>query len=160
MPLYSAASTTSTPIEMPLMMRLRMGKFCGAAKVFMGNSEISAPPGARICSVIRRVFLGIDNVHAGAEDGHRLAFGVDGAAMRGRVHAAGQAAENDQAAGGEIARQTLRHSQSVGRGMASAHHRDARLGDRFHISAYIKNQRRIVDLLQLRRIGGIIEADD
>jgi hypothetical protein len=41
-PLYSAASMTNTPTEIPLMMRLRMGKFCGAAKVFMGNSEINA----------------------------------------------------------------------------------------------------------------------
>src|SRR5208337_3289173 len=42
-PLYSAASTTSTPSEIPLMMRLRMGKFCGAAKVPRGNSEMTAP---------------------------------------------------------------------------------------------------------------------
>jgi|HubBroStandDraft_6_1064221.scaffolds.fasta_scaffold483432_2 hypothetical protein len=42
-PLYSAASTTSTPADMPLMIRLRMGKFCGAGKVPTGNSEIRAP---------------------------------------------------------------------------------------------------------------------
>src|ERR1700738_1868252 len=29
-PLYSAASTTSTPADVPLMIRLRMGEFCGA----------------------------------------------------------------------------------------------------------------------------------
>ena len=52
-PLYSAASTTSTPIDIPLMMRLRIGKFWGAAKVPRGNSVISAPPNARICSASR-----------------------------------------------------------------------------------------------------------
>jgi hypothetical protein len=54
-PLYSAASTTSTPSDIPLMMRLRMGKFCGAGNVPSGNSDIKAPPVARICSA-RRVF--------------------------------------------------------------------------------------------------------
>ena len=52
-PLYSAASTTRTPKEIPLVIRLRMGKFCGAAKVPMGNSEISAPPAERIWSARR-----------------------------------------------------------------------------------------------------------
>ena len=106
------------------------------------------------------VFLGINNVHTGAEDGHRLSLGVDGAAMRGRVHAASQAAEDDQAAGGQIACQPFRHSESVGSGMASAHHRDSGLGNRVHIAPHIKNQRRIVDLFELRRIGGIVQADD
>src|SRR5207302_9287752 len=54
-PLYSAASTTSTPIDRPLIIRLRMGKFCGAAKLVSGNSDNSAPPTDRICSA-RRVF--------------------------------------------------------------------------------------------------------
>jgi len=49
-PEYSAASTTSTPIAIPLMLRLRIGKFCGAGKVLTGNSEINAPPDATICS--------------------------------------------------------------------------------------------------------------
>src|SRR5438876_3779443 len=47
-PLYSAASTTRTPMAIPLMMRLRIGKFCGAGNVSNANSEISAPPSARI----------------------------------------------------------------------------------------------------------------
>src|SRR5713226_1030918 len=57
-PLYSAASTTSTPADMPLMMRFRIGKFCGAANVPMGNSEISAPPSDSICSERRLFSLG------------------------------------------------------------------------------------------------------
>ena len=35
--------------------------------------------------------------------------------------------------------------------MTSAYYRDTRLRDRIHISAHIKDQRRIVDLLQLLR---------
>src|SRR5712691_5219073 len=57
-PLYSAASTTSTPADMPLIIRLRMGKFCGAAKVLRGNSEIRAPPSATICSDRREFSFG------------------------------------------------------------------------------------------------------
>ena len=80
--------------------------------------------------------------------------------MRRRIYASSQAAENYQPAVRQIARQPLRHSQSVGRGMASADHRYPGLGDRIHASAYIKDERRIVDLLQLCGIGGIIQTDD
>jgi len=31
-------------IEIPVMMRLRMGKLCGAARVFKGNSQTTALP--------------------------------------------------------------------------------------------------------------------
>src|SRR5262249_5028255 len=51
-PLYSPASTTSTPRARPLITRLRMGKFCGAAKVSIGNSLTSAPPNSRMLSEI------------------------------------------------------------------------------------------------------------
>ena len=44
--------------------------------------------------------------------------------------------------------------------MARAHDCDSGLGDRLHISAYIKDERRIVNLLKLGGIGGIIQADD
>jgi len=43
--------------------------------------------------------------------------------------------------------------------MTSPRHGHARLGNLFHISADVENQRRIVNLLHLRRIIGIIEAD-
>jgi len=49
-PLYSPASTTSTPRDSPLMTRLRIGKFWGVGAAPMGNSLISVPPWARICS--------------------------------------------------------------------------------------------------------------
>src|SRR5207302_5704025 len=51
-PLYSPASTTRTPMARPLMMRLRMGKFCGAANVPTANSLITAPPSERMLSAI------------------------------------------------------------------------------------------------------------
>jgi hypothetical protein len=47
---YSAASTTTTPTDIPPMIRLAMGKFCEGANVPRGNSEIRALPSARICS--------------------------------------------------------------------------------------------------------------
>src|SRR5262249_6042499 len=57
-PLYSPASTTSTPRASPLMMRLRIGKFCGAAKLLRGNSLTSAPPEDKIPSAIFLFSLG------------------------------------------------------------------------------------------------------
>src|SRR5271166_6391669 len=51
-PLNSPASSTRTPMAMPLIIRLRMGKFCGAGNVPRGNSVRIAPPDARIWSVI------------------------------------------------------------------------------------------------------------
>jgi hypothetical protein len=44
--------------------------------------------------------------------------------------------------------------------MASTYDRYPSLGDCVHISAYIKDRRRIVDLLQLCGVGGIIQTDD
>ncbi len=44
--------------------------------------------------------------------------------------------------------------------MASAYDRNSRLSDRIHISPHIKDQGRIVDLFQLRRVGRIVQADD
>src|SRR6202789_1412460 len=37
-PLHSAASTTSTPADTPLMIRLRIGKFCGGGGTAIENS--------------------------------------------------------------------------------------------------------------------------
>jgi hypothetical protein len=77
--------------------------------------------------------------------------------MRGGIDTPGQAAEDYQAAGGEIARQAFRHSHSVGRGVARADHGDTRLAERAHVAAHKEHQRRIVNLLELLRIGGTVE---
>ena len=42
-PEYSAASTTTTPKDIPAMIRFRMGKFCGDGAVPRGNSDNIAP---------------------------------------------------------------------------------------------------------------------
>src|ERR1700691_17115 len=57
-PEYSAASTTSTPTDIPLKIRLRIGKFGGAANVPIANSETIAPPSAKICSANREFSFG------------------------------------------------------------------------------------------------------
>ena len=119
-PLYSAASTTSTPSEIPLIMRLRMGKFCGAAKVPSGNSETSAPPRNQNLLGQPGIFFRIQHVHPGSEHGRGLAFAGYCAAMRGGIDAAGHAAEDDQSPGGEIARQALGHAGAVRRGDAAS----------------------------------------
>ena len=52
-PLYCAPSTTSTPTLMPLMIRLRTGKFCGKAVAPIGNSETISPLAAISAASLR-----------------------------------------------------------------------------------------------------------
>jgi len=65
-PLYSAASTTSTPADMPLMMRLRMGKFCGAGGCRPGIGDQCAAEDHNLFGE-PRVFFRIHDVDSGAE---------------------------------------------------------------------------------------------
>src|SRR5207302_10254317 len=59
----------------------------------------------------------IDDVHAGTENSYGLAFALNGSAMSRCIHATCHAAEDRQAARGEIATQALGHPYSVRRGM-------------------------------------------
>src|SRR5205823_11362824 len=59
------------------------------------------------------VFAGIVDVDSGAEDGGSLRLGGDSAPVRGRVHAAGHATNNDDPTGRKVARESLRHPQAV-----------------------------------------------
>jgi len=83
------------------MIRLRMGKFCGGGGVPTGNSVISAPPRATICSVSRVFSFGYF-VNSGTEDGDRIPLGGDGSAMRRNIDATSQAADDHQAARGQV----------------------------------------------------------
>src|SRR2546422_2352885 len=78
--------------------------------------------------------------------------------MRSAVYASGQAAENHQAPSRQIAPQPLCHSCAVGSRMPRAHDRDSWLRDCFRIPAQVKNQRWIVDLLQLLRIRRVVKT--
>ena len=137
-----------------------MGKFCGAAKVPRGNSEISAPPKRQNLFRQPRVLLGIDDVDAGAEHGDGLAFGRDGAAMAGGIDSAGHPTDNDQSLGRKVAGQTLGHAGSVGRGMARSDDRNAGLRQQFGIPAHIKKKRWIVDFFQPRRVQRVVQSED
>ncbi|MNE66012.1 hypothetical protein D3C80_1615400 [compost metagenome] len=53
-PLATLASTTSTPSDKPLMMRLRRGKLLGLASAANGNSETTALPWATIAAARER----------------------------------------------------------------------------------------------------------
>ena len=102
-----------------------------------------------------RIFFRIDHVDSGAKDRERLAFGRDRAAMAGGVDAARHTANNDESLRGEIAGQPLGHARSIRRGMARPDHRDAGLGQQFRIAAHTKDQRRIVNFFQPRRIARV-----
>src|SRR3989442_8046517 len=93
-----------------------------------------------------------------AEHLHRLAFACHRTAMRSAVSAAGETAENHQAPSRQIAPQPLCHSRAIGSRMARAHDRNSWLRDCFRIPAQVENQRRVIDLLQLLRIGWIVKT--
>jgi hypothetical protein len=106
-----------------------------------------------------RIFLGIDHVNAGPKHRDGLAFGGDRTAMAGGVDAARHPTNNDQSLRGKIAGQALGHAGTIGRGMARSHHGDAGLGQHFGIAANSKDQRRIADFLQARRVRWVVHRD-
>ena len=81
-PLYSPASTTKTPRDRPLMIRLRIGKSRGRQTCRRGNSLTSAPPKREQLVGQLLIFARINNVDAGAENRYRAPFGRQ--AGRGR----------------------------------------------------------------------------
>jgi hypothetical protein len=111
-PLYSAASTTSMPADMPLMIRLRMGKFCEAGKVPTELRDARATESHDLLGE-PRVFLGVHGVNSGAEGGDRFSLGSDGSAMRRCIDAAHQATDDHHSASGEASRQALGHAAAV-----------------------------------------------
>ena len=158
-PEYSAASTTSTPIDMPLMNAVADGKILRSGKSSHGKfGDQRAAEGKNLLGQ-PRVFFGIDHIDAGAKYRDGFALGGDRAAMAGGIDAARHAADNDQSLRGQIAGQPLGHARAVGRGMARSDHGDAGLGQHFGIAANIKDQRRVVDFFQPRRIGRVVQRE-
>ena len=51
LPLFSPASTTTTPSLIPLIILFRLGKFCGTGTTFSSYSVITAPPYFIISSI-------------------------------------------------------------------------------------------------------------
>ena len=143
------------------MMRLRMGKFCGAGKSADGELADQRSAGRQDAVGDLLVLARIDHVNARPEDGDGLALAHQRAAMRGGIDTAGHAAGDHQAEiVGEIAGQTLGHAHTVGGRVTCADHRDAGRGKRVHVPADIHHDRRIVDLAQQGRIRGIVERED
>ena len=130
-PLYSAASITSTPTEMPLMMRLRIGKFCGAGNVPRGNSVRIAPPDAKNLVGELAIFLGINLINARAPNRDGGAMSVERSAMGGGIHSPCHATEYDESAGRKVAGQALSHARSVGRRMSRSNNCNSRLVNHF-----------------------------
>ena len=68
-PLNSPASTTRTPRDRPLMMRLRKGKLCGLGPVAEGKFADQGAAQFEDLLGELAVFARIDDIDAGAEDG-------------------------------------------------------------------------------------------
>jgi hypothetical protein len=80
--------------------------------------------------------------------------------MPGSINAARHPADDHESLGGEIARQAFGHPGTVGSWMSRANDRNARLIEQFSVTSNIKKKRRIVDLLQARRIEEIVLRED
>ena len=147
-----AASTTTTPSDRPEMSRLRRGKSRARGSQPSGISEIAAPRAQD--RVGEAVVLGrIDAVVPAGE--HRDGAGRKARAMRGRVDAAGEARDDDEARLAEPARQPLGDLDAGGRGVARADDRHAWARARTdRLTAHGDQRWRIVDCREARRIGG------
>ena len=99
-PLRSAASTTITPSDRPLMMRFRCGNVpasgCRARRRLADQGPVGGDLVGQLV-VLRR----IDVHHAAGQHGDGPAAGRQRAAMGGRVDAAGQAADDRQSGPGQ-----------------------------------------------------------
>ena len=158
-PERSAASTTITPSDMPLMMRFRWGKVPASGDERGGCSLIKAPVGRD--QVGQLVVLGrIDVHHAAGQDAERAAAGLQRAAMGGRVDPAGQAADDRQSGPGKAGRQPFGLPQPVGRAVPRADDADAQGVGRFERAADEEQARRIGDLAQGAGILGVGLGED
>ena len=78
------------------------------------------------------------------------------ALMRQAVYAARHAADDGQAALGQVVPQTLRHLNAIGRRAARAHHRDRMAVEHTRVSAHVKKRRRIVNFQKPLRIFRLV----
>lgn len=96
LPLRRAASTTTTPSERPLMIRLRMGKCRGSGKrsgrVFRNEQ---APLDDRPAQSV--IFFGVADIGARAEHGDGPARQIEGGEMCLLVDADGEAGNHGDA---------------------------------------------------------------
>ena len=95
----------------------------------------------------------IDMIVAAREHGDRA--GGEACAMGGGVDAAGEAGDDGEVRGAEIARQPLGETQPRGRGIARADDRDRRQMQHGGLAAHGKKRRGVVDHLQPARIIGL-----
>jgi len=164
-PLRSAASTTITPSDMPLMMRLRCGNVpakgdeCGQGRrVRRLLADERAVGDDHFCQLV--VFGRIDVHHAAGEDAERSSARLQRPAMRGRVDPAGQAADNRQSGASETGGEALGLPQSIVRAVPRAHDADRQGIGRFDCAADEEQARRIGDFAQGARILGVRLGDD
>src|SRR5208282_244983 len=90
-------------------------------------------------------------VFFGIADADGSPVGSHGALVADGVDAAGHAADDDEAAGGEIAAEALRHLRAVESGLSGADDAEAREIEDFGIAANVEKDRGIVDLQ--KRLG-------
>ena len=171
-PLASRASTTIVAAASPAMMRFRAGNRHGpggggGAAALVGSRggppPRRAPPPRRVLRddeaaladparelTMRRRVVAVD---AAPEHAHGHAARRQGAAVRLAVDSAREAADNDEARGGELAREGAGHLGAVRRAGTRADDRDGRPGKEADVAgaAQEESRRRIVDRAEKRR---------
>ena len=158
-PLRSAASTTITPSDSPLISRFRCGNVPASGCARGGDFAEQRPVGGDLVGQLL-VFGRIDVHHAAGQHGDRPSAGRQGAAMGRRVDAAGQPADDGQSRAGQAAGQPFGLPQAILRAVARADDAHGQGVVRPQLAADEQHARRIVNLAEHPRIGGVGFGED
>ena len=144
------ASTTTTPDEIPAMMRFRMGKFWGRGSAPGGYSETRRWSTAR--AVQPRVLPRIVDVEAAPEDRDRAARPLERRRVGGRVDAAGEPRDDRHADSREVPGEARRHVAPVAGRLARSDDRDRGQAEALDPSERMEHERRIRDFAEQARV--------
>ncbi len=143
---------------MPLMMRLRMGKFCGIGRRAHGEFRDDAGPLAAISAASFRFSEGYTRSTPQPSTATVLPPAAERALVGRRVDAARHPAHDGQAGAGQVRRQPLGDRQSVGRRPARSDDSQHQGIQQLDTAARKQHDRRIEDLAQQRRVARIAIA--
>src|SRR5262245_42034357 len=156
-PERSAASTTTTPSEIPDISRLRPGKVLAArreAERTLADEKTAFGDHLLQLRVLRR----IDYVDAARHYGNHPM--LERAAMRGGVDAAGEPRGDDETFEPEFARKLAREFLSRCRAVAGADDGDDGKGGELGASLDVEQGRGRIDMGERRRIARLAERDE
>ena len=151
-PLRRGASTMTTALLNPLMMRLRGGKLLASGRVPSAYSLMTAPFCA-IRAARSAIFGRVDLIDAAAQDGNRAVAGVQRCAVGDGVDAHRQAADDGHTGAGQLGRKLSGNLAAVYAGAACSDDGDRPEVVLTQVAAHVEYRRA---RLQRFQVGGIV----